>query len=122
MSRELKSSHKKYKKTKGKEIYKKFEEREKQEKEIQRKSLAESMSSSLNIPADILANAPIVMVTGRTNLTLENYKSIIEYSGNVIRVQTKSCKICIEGKKLNIDYFTNEEMRISGVIELIRYH
>lgn len=122
MSRELKSSHKKYKKTKGKEIYKKFEDREKQDKENARRSFAETVSSSLNIPADILANAPILMATGRTNITIENYKNIIEYTGSVIRVQTKSCKICIEGKRLNIDYFTNEEMRISGVIELIRYH
>ena len=69
----------------------------------------------------MLAGAPIIMATGKHQLVLENYKGIIEYTGNLIRVQTKTCKICIEGKKLNIDYFTNDEMRISGTIEAIRY-
>ncbi|MDO5520360.1 MAG: YabP/YqfC family sporulation protein [bacterium] len=122
MSRRLKSSHKKYKKTQGKKIYKQFEDREKQEKEREKRSLTESISSSLDLPADIIASAPILTATGKTHITLENYKSILEYNGNLIRVQTKSCRISIEGKRLNIDYFTNEEMRISGLIELIRYN
>ena len=122
MSRRLKSSHKKYKKTEGKSIYKKFEEEKKKEKELDKRSKLESISSSLHIPADVIASAPVLMATGKTHITLENYKSIIEYNGNVIRVQTKQCKISIEGKRLNIDYFTNEEMRISGLIETIRYN
>ena len=122
MSRRMKYSHKKYKKNEGKEIYKKFEDREKQEKAMQKRSLTESLSQSLNIPNDIIANAPILMATGKNHVTLENYKSILEYDGNLIRVQTKNCRITIEGKRLNIDYFTNDEMRISGIIESIRYH
>ncbi|MDO5291852.1 MAG: YabP/YqfC family sporulation protein [bacterium] len=122
MSRGLKSSHKKYKKTQGKKIYKQFEDREKQEKEREKRSMTESISKKLDIPQDIIAGAPILVATGKTHLTLENFKSILEYNGNLIRIQTKNCRISIEGKRLNIDYFTNEEMRISGLIELIRYN
>ncbi len=121
MEKRLKSTHKNYKKKDGQSIYKEFEDQAKAEKEMTKKSLRESLSERFKLPSDMLAGAPIIMATGKHQLTLENYKGIIEYTGSLIRVQTKNCKICIEGKKLNIDYFTNEEMRISGTIEAIRY-
>ena len=121
MNRRMKSTHKSYKKKQAKEIYKQFEEMEKKEKECEKKSLTESLSQATKLPADILAGAPILMATGKYQITLENYRGLIEYTGCVIRVQTKTCRICIEGKNLNIDYFTNDEMRISGVIQAIRY-
>ena len=121
MQKRLKSSHKNYKKNTGQSIYQEFEELAKAEKELAKKSFRESLSERFKLPSDMLAGAPIIMATGRHQLTLENYKGIIEYTGSVIRVQTKTCKICIEGKKLNIDYFTNDEMRISGTIDSIRY-
>jgi sporulation protein YqfC len=79
------------------------------------------LSSRLHLPADILAGAPIITATGRNELCLENYKGIIEYNGNLIKVQTKACRICIEGKQLNILYFTEDEMRITGYIQAIYY-
>ncbi len=121
MEKRLKSTHKNYKKKDGQSIYKEFEDQAKAEKDMTKRSLRESLSERFKLPSDMLAGAPIIMATGKHQLTLENYKGIIEYTGSLIRVQTKNCKICIEGKKLNIDYFTNEEMRISGNIETIRY-
>lgn len=121
MSRRIKSTHKNYKKNQAKAIYKQFDDLEKREKELEKKTFMESLSSRMKLPSDLLAGAPILMATGKYQITLENYRGIIEYTGSIIRVQTKTCRICIEGKKLNIDYFTNDEMRISGIIQSIRY-
>jgi sporulation protein YqfC len=81
----------------------------------------EELSNRLHLPADILAGAPVITATGRNEIRLENYKGIIEYNGNLIKVQTKVCKVCIEGKHLNILYFTEDEMRITGYIQGIYY-
>lgn len=121
MSKRPKSTHKGYKKNKGKSIYQKFDDLEKREKAVEKKSFMESLSQSLKLPSDMLAGAPILMATGKNQISLENYKGIIEYNGNLIKIQTKTCKICIEGKNLNIDYFTNDEMRISGIVQAIKY-
>ena len=121
MTRKFKSNHKQYKKKNGSGIYKQFEEIEKREKELEKKSFMETVSSGLKIPNDVLVGAPILMATGKNILTIENFRGIIEYNGSVIRVQTKTCKICIEGKNMNIDYYTDEEMRVSGIIQCIRY-
>ena len=84
-------------------------------------SYLETLSDSLHLPGDILVGAPIVTTTGTNSLCLENYKGIIEYNATIIKVHTKTGKICIEGTNLTIKYFTNAEMRVTGIIHSIKY-
>ena len=120
MGKNLKSSHEKFKKAAKNTLYQGIDTKKKKKLEP-RLSYMEEISNALNLPADILAGAPIITATGRNEICLENYKGIIEYNGDLIKVQTKVCKICIEGKKLNILYFTADEMRITGFIQAIYY-
>lgn len=120
MKKSLKSSHKKFKKDNKNKLYQGLDQKNKS-KPYQKQSYLEELSSKLHLPADILAGAPIITATGRNEISLENYKGIIEYNGNLIKVQTKLCRICIEGEQLNILYFTEDEMRITGYIQAIYY-
>lgn len=89
-----------------------------------KKSLAkqkELIVESLKLPKDSLLGAAIVTVTGNREALIENYKGILEYTKESIVLQGKNCKICFEGEELAIDYYTNEDMKISGNIEQIRY-
>ena len=81
----------------------------------------ELMVESLKLPKDSMLGASIVTVTGNTEVFVENYKGILEYSCEVILLQGKNCKIELTGKRLNIVYYTNEDMKISGKITGIRY-
>lgn len=87
----------------------------------QKNSKREVIADSLKLPKDIVMGASIVTLTGRTEAWVENYKGIIEYSTEAILLQGKNCQICFTGKRLSIDYYTNEDMKISGCIEYIRY-
>lgn len=116
-----KSNHKKFKKISQQNIYEQFNKQAKEEKKKDKNPYLTSISDKLKLPADILLGGPIITATGRYELCLENYKGIIEYNDQLIKVQTKVCKIYIEGSKLHIDYFTNEEMKISGCIDSIHY-
>ena len=120
MKKNLKSSHNQFKKNAKETLYKDFNLKKKSKKE-EKLSCMEAISNHLGLPPDILAGAPIITATGRNEICLENYKGIIEYNGNIIKVQTKMCRICIEGKHLNILYFTEDEMRITGYIQSISY-
>jgi len=119
MGRKLKSSHNKFKKEAKDTLYKGFDTKKRKVKP--RLSRLEEISDCLNLPTDILAGAPIVTATGRNEICLENYKGIIEFNDNIIKVQSKTCKICIEGQELNIPYFTEDEMKITGFIKAIYY-
>lgn len=119
MGKKLKSTHKKFKKEAKETLYKGFET--KKNKVKPGSSCLEELSDHLNLPTDILAGAPIVTATGRSEICLENFKGIIEYNDSLVKVQSKTCKICIEGQELNIPYFTEDEMKITGFIKAIYY-
>lgn len=81
----------------------------------------ELIVESLKLPKDTMLGASIVTITGDREAFIENYKGIIEYTTESIVLQGKNRRICFEGKRLSIDYYTNEDMKISGSIEAVRY-
>lgn len=81
----------------------------------------EIIVESLKLPKDTMLGASIVTLTGNRDAFIQNYKGIVEYTTESIVLQGKNCKICFEGKRLSIDYYTNEDMKISGSIDAVRY-
>ena len=79
------------------------------------------LAEKLNIPQDISDGLPIVTVTGKNEIYVENYKGIIEYGKCCIKIQTKVCRVTFSGKNLEIVYYTNVDMKIIGEIESICY-
>ena len=76
---------------------------------------------TLELPKDLVYGAILITATGRRELLVENYRGILEYTTECIRLQAKDCRVAISGKSLNIQYYTNEEMKISGIINCIQY-
>lgn len=79
------------------------------------------MSEAVDVPKDVALKAPILTLTGRTELTIENYRGIQEYSDLLIRVQTGCGEVRIKGKNLWIEYYTNMEMLIRGRILAVEF-
>lgn len=83
--------------------------------------IREQVIEQLELPKDFLLGEAIVTVTGRKELLIENYKGILNYEDSFIRIQAKNCRVIITGRNLSIDYYTNEEMKITGFFEQIQY-
>lgn len=83
--------------------------------------LKEGLVESLELPKDLMYGAVLVSITGRQEMLIENYRGILEYTGNHISLQTKTCRLVIRGTNLNISYYTNEEMKITGLIDSVIY-
>ena len=60
-------------------------------------------------------------MTGNKEVFIENYRGIAEYAENIILIQTKTGFRQLTGDKLLIEYYTNEDMKISGNITNIRF-
>lgn len=78
-------------------------------------------SSAANLPKDVLLGASIMTILSDTEVCIENYRGIIEYTDTVIRVKTKERQIKITGKQLKIEYYTNDEMKIVGKMNAVEF-
>ena len=86
-----------------------------------KENVKSNLVESLELPMDIMYGAVIITAMGRNQILVENYKGIIEYTQEKIRLQTKTCQVTIQGKRLIVEYYTNEEMKITGTICQIQY-
>ncbi len=81
----------------------------------------ERISDKIGFTKDIMLGETIITIEGNKQLFIENYKGIISYEDKAIIVQGKRGKICIEGKNLQIEYYTNLDMKIKGTICNVKY-
>lgn len=88
---------------------------------LQNRPKPQNLADGLELPKDVACGVVIVTVTGRRALVLENYRGIISFDENCIQIQTRDCKVSVSGSRLKVDYYTNEEMKIVGLIQQISY-
>ncbi len=77
---------------------------------------------ALELPMDLCLGALNIKLTGQYEAYVENYRSIIEYSSSVIKLQGKNSRIFISGKNLKIVCFTKDDMRIKGYLQELKFY
>ena len=88
------------------------------EKKNESKDFKEKVGMSLEMPLDMINGCSRITIVGNRLMYLENYKGIIEYEENVIRL---SNDINIFGTKLNIEEINDDDILISGNIRNIEF-
>ena len=86
-----------------------------------RVQIIEKMVSARDLPKDVIQIASGITILGRNELCIENYRGIIEYTDTLIRVQTRAGQIRIQGKRLRIQYYTNDEMKVTGALSSLEF-
>ena len=82
-----------------------------------KKAIRQRILESAQIPEDLSRGAVLLQITGRE----ENFRGILEYTDCGILILGKQGRILIEGRYLQIPFYTSEEMKITGQIDQIRY-
>lgn len=80
------------------------------------------VSDAVNIPKDVILGVPLFRLIGREEFYIENYRGILEYTDTLIRIQTKIGQVQLSGCKLEIVYYTNDEMKVVGRIDKLEFH
>ena len=88
---------------------------------MRKEKMTRQLTKSLELPGDLMLGASIVTVTGRRDLAIENYKGILEYRQDKIRLLLKNGQLEITGRNLKIDYYTNDDMKITGQVDKLEY-
>ncbi len=87
-------------------------------KERAEKSAREKVGMILDMPLDMIKDCSRMTVIGNESILLENYKGIMEYEENVIRL---SNNINVFGTNLNIEEITDDDILITGKIKNIEF-
>lgn len=78
-----------------------------------------NLSEALELPKDIVMDLPKVVLIGNIQLNISNHKGIIEYTQNIIRINSSIGIFKIEGENLELKTILLEEIVIIGNIEKI---
>lgn len=81
-------------------------------------SVREKFGAILDMPLDMIKDCSRMTVIGNESILLENYKGIMEYEENLIRL---SNLINVFGSDLNIEEITDDDILITGNIRSIEF-
>lgn len=76
----------------------------------------ERMAEELRLPPDIVKGNPLVHLLGSNRVVVENYKKLIDYQEECIRILTGIGSLHIQGEHLRIVFYTKDEIKIVGRI------
>lgn len=83
---------------------------------MRKKSVPQKLADKMQIPKDLAYQEPVLTMIGQRELCVENYKCIRYYTDSCIVLLTKNGRLKLEGDRLSIQSYDNEEIRVTGVI------
>lgn len=86
-----------------------------------KKKIADRISDTLEIPRDIIANMPRVVITGNGMVHIEGFSGIEEYESERITVRVKEGMVSVAGAGLSIDEITEEYINLKGVVKTVEF-
>ncbi len=79
--------------------------------------LRRNMTEALELPKEIMLDLPLVSLVGREEVTIENYKGILEYGEEQMRLSTGAGILRLTGKGLCLKQLSAEAVVVAGKLE-----
>lgn len=77
------------------------------------------LTDALELPLDLALDLPKITIIGNVKVNISNHKGIIEYTLDLIRINSKIGIIKITGELMEIKNILIEEISITGSIKKI---
>lgn len=81
----------------------------------------ERIASALDMPLDVIGNFPRTEIMGKRSVCIENFRGILDYNENSVKVNTTVGMIKIEGDDLYIESITDEGVYVKGTIVRVEF-
>ncbi|MNI43497.1 YabP family protein [compost metagenome] len=75
----------------------------------------------LDLPQDVVQDLPRITMIGNVQLYVENYKGVLHFSNEILKLELTKGKLDVLGKQLVIRAILSEEVFIEGVIDEIKF-
>ncbi len=76
---------------------------------------------ALSLPEDAFVSQTHVELFGQKELVVSGARGILEYSEELVRIQTKERGIAVEGNELRVDMFMEKVMIVRGKIHAVLF-
>ncbi len=86
-----------------------------------KKSIREKIAEITELPKDFVMNMPRVILFGNKEIEITNYKGILEYRQEMIRLMTNNGQIVITGDELFIKRLESDSIYIGGNILKVEF-
>ncbi len=83
--------------------------------------ISQALAKTLEISKDMLIDIPRFILNDNNELQVENYKGIVSYNFDEIKLGAKNYTIKIEGENLKINSITDEDILITGNIKSLSF-
>lgn len=83
--------------------------------------LRKNVTEALELPKEIMLNLPLISLIGREEVTIENYKGILEYGEETVRIGTAAGILRLTGRGLCLKQLSAECMVVTGQIESLAF-
>ncbi|MGN0134345.1 MAG: sporulation protein YqfC [Anaerotignum sp.] len=80
-----------------------------------------NMTEALELPKEIMLNLPLISFIGREEVSIENYKGILEYGEETVRVGTAAGILRLTGRGLCIKQLSAECLVVTGRVEKMEF-
>ncbi len=82
-------------------------------------NLKYNISEALELPKDLVLDLPKIVMIGNIQINISNHKGIIEYTKEVLRVNSTIGIIKISGTNMELKTILSEEIIVKGNIEKV---
>ena len=83
--------------------------------------LQKTVGEALEFPPDAVGDGPKITVSGRSQVIVENYHAIINFTGEEIVLDTSEGELFINGKGLILKTILPTELKIEGELSALGY-
>ncbi len=83
--------------------------------------IRKNVTEALELPKEIMLNLPLISFIGREEVTIENYKGILEYGEETVRIGTAAGILRLKGRGLCLKQLSAECMVVTGSVESMEF-
>lgn len=87
----------------------------------QRTPLLTGAENAFDIASGTLGNLPNITLYGTTLAEIDNFKSLLDFSSDAVRVNTTDGIVRIDGINLHLAFMTDESISVKGSIRNLSF-
>jgi sporulation protein YqfC len=90
-------------------------------KKVSESGFGRRLAEMLELPKEVVFNLPVIQALGSEEVSVTNYKGLVEYNEQYIRISAGTGIIHLEGARLVLRQITADHITISGRIKKIEF-